>query len=879
MAGRSAEAEAMALTVRRSPLRLAAIALAWLAAGLAGWHFAVLVRSAAVRPSPCFVTHYALARMLLDGENLAGSYDEHAFAAKVSLITPWITDINVNPPTTALLLLPFAGLDHADARVVWTVLSLLLLAATVALWLRAADLRGAWAAGFVALTFLFQPLAANFHMANVYVLLLGLAAVAWHGHRTGNDAALGVALGLMLVIKLAGGLLWLLLLVERRWRALAWAGGTAALAVLGSLPWIGLAAWRADAAILAGVAERPERSVTAYQTVLGFFRHLGSPDPTWNASPLLAAPHVVPWVASGVSFGLVVALVLAARRKPGDDAVFAASLVVSVVLSPLSLDYTYTLLLLPIAAALAQGREARSPWRWAALAVAIFAIAANLPYRSPRLASGAWAILAYPKLYGALLLAGVLLVAAWRSAGRESVPPRASDTQARLSLHAASGPVVAPPELAVVVPAVDEGDNLARLLPALAEVLAELDVPAEVVVVDGGSRDDTADVAARYGARVVQQRERGYGGALAAGFAATAARHVVTMDADLSHRPAFLADLWRRRGDADVLIASRYVARGGAHMGWVRGLASCALNRAFAHVLGLPQRDLSSGFRMYRREVLDHVVFTARDFDALEEILIRAVNSGFRVVEVPFVYLPRRHGHSHVRPLRFAWAFASTLLRLWRMRNSSAAPDYDWRAFDSPVWLQRTWQRVRHRVVLGFVTDRSSVLDVGCGSSRIIADLPAGVGLDLAHAKLRWLRPHHGRLVQGTALALPCRTAAFRTVICSELIEHLPDAPALWGELDRVLAPGGALVLGTPDYGRPLWRVIEWIYGLLLPDAYAREHVTRYTRRTLAQRLRALGYEIERVRYVCGCEIVFKARKPAEQVRAGIAGEGTPARG
>ena len=89
-------------------------------------------------------------------------------------------------------------------------------------------------------------------------------------------------------------------------------------------------------------------------------------------------------------------------------------------------------------------------------------------------------------------------------------------------------------------------------------------------MVDGGSSDGTAEAAARRGARVVQQEARGYGGALLAGFAATAAPWIITMDADCSHRPIFIQELWRQRDEAELLIASRYVAGGRADMGVVR---------------------------------------------------------------------------------------------------------------------------------------------------------------------------------------------------------------------------------------------------------------------------------------------------------------------
>jgi SAM-dependent methyltransferase len=297
-------------------------------------------------------------------------------------------------------------------------------------------------------------------------------------------------------------------------------------------------------------------------------------------------------------------------------------------------------------------------------------------------------------------------------------------------------------------------------------------------------------------------------------------------------------------------------------MGAFRRVLSHILNRTYGRVLSLPLCDLSSGFRMYRRSALGGLTVHARDFDALEEILIRVHAEGWQVLEVPFHYMARGSGRSHARLFKFGWAFLKTLARMWRLRNSVAAADYDWRAFDSPIWLQRYWQRARHRTVLGFLDGRDGILDIGCGSSRIIVDLPDAVGLDILQNKLRWLRARHRPLVRGSCDRLPFRDDSFATVINSEVIEHVPDAPELWTEMWRVLRPGGILILGTPDYGRRLWWILEWIYGKVLPDAYAHEHITHFTQEQLAGRLRAGGYEIVECRYVGRCEMIFKARKP-----------------
>lgn len=227
------------------------------------------------------------------------------------------------------------------------------------------------------------------------------------------------------------------------------------------------------------------------------------------------------------------------------------------------------------------------------------------------------------------------------------------------------------PDISVVILALDERDNIALLLPLLREVIASLNLEAEVIIADGGSVDGTQDLANKQGAVVVTQLERGYGGALLAGFAAARAPFVVTMDADLSHPPVFLRDFWQERDTSQMLIASRYVAGGKADMGSFRRVLSRILNKTYARVLDLPLADLSSGYRMYRRDLLEKVELQARDFDVLEELLVKVHLLGGRIKEVPFHYQVRNSGKSHAKLVRFGWAYLRTLVRMRRLRNSA----------------------------------------------------------------------------------------------------------------------------------------------------------------------------------------------------------------
>jgi SAM-dependent methyltransferase len=85
----------------------------------------------------------------------------------------------------------------------------------------------------------------------------------------------------------------------------------------------------------------------------------------------------------------------------------------------------------------------------------------------------------------------------------------------------------------------------------------------------------------------------------------------------------------------------------------------------------------------------------------------------------------------------------------------------------------------------------------------------------------------------------------------------------VFDELDRVLKPGGRLVLGTPDYGHWQWLVIEWIYSMILPQAYADEHITHYTKEEiLLEFVNRRNYTLEHVRYILKGELILALRKP-----------------
>jgi len=434
---------------------------------------------------------------------------------------------------------------------------------------------------------------------------------------------------------------------------------------------------------------------------------------------------------------------------------------------------------------------------------------------------------------------------------------------------------MASPDLSVVVPVLNERENVERLLPRAAAAIAGLGLSHELLVVDGGSTDGTAEAAAAAGARVLRQELPGYGGALREGLAAATGTYVLTLDADLSHDPDFITKLWRARSSADVVIASRYVKGGVAYMPRHRLVLSRILNAFFAKGLSLPVRDLSSGFRLYRAGAVQALALEGTNFEVLEEILVKAHAAGWRIAEIPFTYYPRERGASHARIVAFGMALLKAFFRLWKLRNSIDSADYDERAFYSVIPLQRWWQRRRHEIICAWTRGAGKTLDVGCGSSIILQSINDVVGLDVQQNKLRYMRRYGVPLVRGSVFALPVGDATFDCVVCSQVIEHIPYDEAIFTELRRVLRPGGLLVLGTPDYATVGWRTIEPLYGFFAPGGYKDEHITHYTREGLELLCREQGFALEDTAYVFRSELILALRKTA--VRPAAESPATPA--
>jgi dolichol-phosphate mannosyltransferase len=229
----------------------------------------------------------------------------------------------------------------------------------------------------------------------------------------------------------------------------------------------------------------------------------------------------------------------------------------------------------------------------------------------------------------------------------------------------------------LVLPTYNEAGNIERFVAAVRD---KLPASARVLIVDDNSPDGTGRLADGLAERIEgvnvlhRERKEGLGPAYIAGFRRAlgeGAGRVLEMDSDFSHDPAYLPRLLEAGERADLVIGSRYVPGGGtAEWSAARRAISRGGSAYARRVLGVSVRDLTGGFKCFRREVLEAI-----DFDSIRskgyafqiELTYRAIRLGFKVIEVPIVFRDRAVGTSKMdRSIVAEAAWRVPLLRLGR---------------------------------------------------------------------------------------------------------------------------------------------------------------------------------------------------------------------
>jgi len=230
----------------------------------------------------------------------------------------------------------------------------------------------------------------------------------------------------------------------------------------------------------------------------------------------------------------------------------------------------------------------------------------------------------------------------------------------------------------VVLPTYNEAGKIESFVAA---VLKELQAAGRVLIVDDNSPDGTGEIADRLAERhdgvtvLHRPRKEGLGPAYVAGFRQAldeGAGLILQMDADFSHDPAYLPLLLETAEGADLAIGSRYVGGGGvSDWSLLRRVVSRGGSAYARAVLGVEVRDLTGGFKCFRREVLESIrleTVSALGYAFQIETTYRAVQAGFSVAEIPIVFSDRRVGESKMS--RAIVAEAAWRVPLMRFRGS-----------------------------------------------------------------------------------------------------------------------------------------------------------------------------------------------------------------
>ncbi len=227
----------------------------------------------------------------------------------------------------------------------------------------------------------------------------------------------------------------------------------------------------------------------------------------------------------------------------------------------------------------------------------------------------------------------------------------------------------------VVIPTYNEADNIPRLIPIILQ-----QGPLDVLVVDDGSPDGTSAIVRDFGAKdsrvhlIVREKKQGLGTAYVAGFRFAIQRGydvVFEMDADFSHDPNAIPAFLTSIKEADLVIGSRYT-NGVRVLNWPinRLLLSYFANVYTRFLIGLPLHDATGGFKCYRRAVLEAI-----DLDKIRsngyafqiEMSYKAWRKGFRLIEIPIIFLDRQSGSSKMSKHIVKEAF----FMLWKLRMMS----------------------------------------------------------------------------------------------------------------------------------------------------------------------------------------------------------------
>lgn len=279
-------------------------------------------------------------------------------------------------------------------------------------------------------------------------------------------------------------------------------------------------------------------------------------------------------------------------------------------------------------------------------------------------------------------------------------------------------------------------------------------------------------------------------------------------------------------------------------------------------------------------------MFSNKNISLYKFIKFAIVGGIGSVITFGFTYLFTETAHLHYMVSLVIAVFFGTvnnyiLNSIWTFSKENNAQDenYEWDAYYKGNIIQRWWKRRLLNQVASFVNKDKSCVDFGCGSSPLatIIGNKTYLGVDANYNKIRYMNgkklPYRyvcdNICVNGNKQEFGIYKG-FDVALAVEVIEHMKDMPQaskFVKLLSSSINDNGNVIIATPDYNSTRWKLIEKIYGILMPSAYANDHKVRFDEKKLIGLCRSYGLEHEETKRVAGCDMVCKFKKVTNETK------------
>lgn len=402
-------------------------------------------------------------------------------------------------------------------------------------------------------------------------------------------------------------------------------------------------------------------------------------------------------------------------------------------------------------------------------------------------------------------------------------------------------------KVTVVMPVYNEAATIRETL----RRVKQTPYPKQIIIVDDGSTDGTREILRAIDDPEIEvifhDKNQGKAGALKTGFARATGDFVIIQDADLEYDPADYPKLLGPliRGEADVVYGSRFTGPERRVLYFWHTVANRFLTLLSNVTTNLNLTDMETGYKAFRLEVIRRIRIESSRFGVEPEITAKVARLGYRVYEVPIRY----HGRSYAEGKKITWK--DGVKAIWAIIRFGVLParvsahhgNDTLAVMDSlDRYNDFLWQQIQRHV-------GRRVFEAGCGTGTITKFLVGRellVSADYDRSYLSLLRKYADRpsvrLLQ-TDFSAPewpfARDSVFDTIICMNVLEHLPDDTHTVRQFFRLLCPGGKLILLVPAN--------RWLYGSI---DRAIGHYRRYTLEPLQAMLTQTGFRIVDGRYL-----------------------------